>query len=379
MGCSIFREPRLGTTVALIAAVLALCAAAPGSAQTRYYRSNALGMEFDPITSGSEAGRDRGVGFVLEVTPKDAGETRVLRENGAEVKRWEIASGEDGLTRIAAFDDGEPVSVEYYDGRGRLTAEERYFHGEYTERAEYAYRDGAVVSSSVTDADGVPLYRDLYSRTSDGRLRQIIREYPDGTRRRSSYGFSGEVLLEEYYDHAGTELVIRYDREGNILSREEWEGEKLLSRENFTYTAGKVASSRVDRSDGGATIDRTYSDDGLLILERTREGEKVVRTTEYAYVNGRLSTKKTTAPGLAEELRYVYADDGSVAEERYLKNGSLEKLTVHTSSDEYYEELYKTGELFMRVTYLGGQKTTEEFIRDGKVIRTRSAVSREGN
>lgn len=378
MRCSISREPLRGATVALLAAVIALFAAASGSAQTRYYRSNALGMEFDPIGPGAETGQDRNAGYVLEVMREGPDETRVLREDGVEVKRWEIGTGKDGITRTAAFDNSEPVSVEYHDERGRLTAEERYFHGELTEKAEYTYRDGAVASSSVTDAEGILRYRDLYSRTSDGRLRQIIREYSDGTRRRSSYGFSGEVLLEEYYDHGGTELVIRYDRDGHILSREEWEGETLLSRENFTYTAGRVASSSVDRSDNGTKTDRTYSDDGLLIRELTREGEKVLRTTEYAYEDGRLSVRKTTAPGLTEELRYGYAEDGTVAEERYLKNGQLEKLTVHLEEERYYEELYKAGELFMRVTYLRGEKTTEEFIRDGKVIRTRTVAPREG-
>jgi hypothetical protein len=55
----------------------------------------------------------------------------------------------------------------------------------------------------------------------------------------------------------------------------------------------------------------------------------------------------------------------------------LEKRTFYTSDNTYYEELFRYGELLIRVYYEDEAKIKEEFVKNGEVIRVNNLINEE--
>ena len=70
--------------------------------------------------------------------------------------------------------------------------------------------------------------------------------------------------------------------------------------------------------------------------------------------------------------KYEYDEEGEIWKERLYRKGSLEKVKTHTDDESWYEEIYRAEEVVLRVYYTGGEKTSEQFLQNGRVVSERS-------
>ena len=174
-----------------------------------------------------------------KVTKNGSTETRTLLLDGKEEKRWDISDLSGGSrTKTAVFENGEQTSALVRDRSGRLVEEELFLNAALDEKISYRVLNETLTNRSVYNAEGNFKYKDVYLRTSDGRIREIRREFSDGSTRTSSYAFSGQKLLSEYFSSGESATAIHYNSDGNILSKEEWNGEVKISYEGILLPVG---------------------------------------------------------------------------------------------------------------------------------------------
>ncbi len=358
-----------GTGIFRILSVLVLVFAFPLFAGSEdLYRSNQIGMRFEEIRPAERSGHP----WVLSRTVSGNRETLTLFHEGKEEKRWERQYASAGRLGEETFSEGDVLqTVQRFDGLGRVAEEETYEQGELQEIRENRYVRGELDSVTVRGPDGALLFTDRYIRTRDRKLREVRREYPDGSSRVSAFSFSDDRLLQEQHLREQEGVLLRYDGSGRLAFREEWDAERLVRLERFTYDGDRLVSSTVTVPGSARREEFAYNEAGRIVSERVLTGSVIARETRYLYEEDLLVERQVESRGVTETWRYEYDGDGEQRRETYLKNGVREKVVVRTGEDERSEELYLAGELFLRAYYRGNEKIREEFIRNGEVIRVR--------
>jgi hypothetical protein len=331
----------------------------------RYFRSNELGMALEEIGWY----RTDEASYVLEVRTEPDREVRVLLHDRVEIRRWERSR-----RQARVYEAGLLSEVELLDSRGRTAELREYREGALMRRTAFTYPRPSEVVATSFDAEGRTEFTERTLLTAQGSLRNVRRESPGGEGSQFSLSMAADRLLEERAAADEHSLVKRYDSRGRLSEQERWAGDKLVERETLQYRGeGRTLERSVTReAAAGRTVTRSYDDKGReesvlveqsgkiveeLVHERDGEG-RVVRTTKRA------------AEGL-EQWSYAYGTDGELVREEFRRRGSLERVTLFESEGRRIEELFRRGELFLRVTYQDGEKVREEFFLEGRLMRTR--------
>ena len=129
---------------------------------------------------------------------------------------------------------------------------------------------------------------------------------------------------------------------------------------------------------GGFETEKKYNTEERLSKEIITKSNKTISETTYFYDDeGRkIKMNKVSDKGL-EEWAFYYDSEGDLDREEYYQRGILEKRTVYTNDNSYYEELFRYGELLIRVFYEDDVKIKEEFLENGKVIKVKTAENEE--
>ena len=319
------------------------------------YVSNALGMEVRAI-SASEADDHE---YVLRIIEGAGKTTKLLLENGRERKRWEMLYQNGDISQETVHEDGRLVEKRLYT-EGRI-ASELYYRAEIIdERREYSYLDGILREVSAFDADGKEIYRDIYERSKGGRLRSI-RRVSQGEDNLSSFTYSDGRLVGEWHAKDDEGILFRYhDNEG--LSKETWEGLKLVLSEEVRQHQGKVEIVMQDASLGIKTTQYLDTQERVQIV-RTESETDLVEHISYGYEQENITEKTRITRDAKEEWEYEYDEEGNLVKETLMRNSRLIKTVTHVDEDTYYEEIYRDGALALRVHFENGIKVSEEFIR----------------
>ena len=159
--------------------------------------------------------------------------------------------------------------------------------------------------------------------------------------------------------------------------RERWSQGELIERERFEYRENGelLLRSQLEELQSQCTIRRSYDEQGRLVGSVVeQEGKDIEQTFHLRDEKGRiLETTKRSARGL-EHWLFDYGTEDSLEREEYRIRGALERVTIYTSGGaegSRIEELYRDGQIFMRIYFDSGQKVKEEFLREGEVIRER--------
>ncbi len=351
--------------------LFSLVGISPAVTQKTVYRSNGFGMAMGEIASYR---RDE-YEFVLEVDKKPGSEVRRLYKNGAEVRRWETVSIEDGKKRENEYEEGKLAATRMLGASGELLREETFLDGELRQKAVYEYVKGNPVGVKVTAADGTLVYSDELRLSTRGALREVRRTFADGGSAFSVFlGVSG-VGGEEWDSLAGITLVIRYDGRARAVEKEQWKGETLISAEKLVFRGDSdlLSESTEDRPESDTRVERIYDEQGRLSTERILVEGKLTEQTSFVWDGeGRNTEKRRRGPDGIEEWRYSYDASGTLELAEYFLRGSLAKKTYYTAKGERNEEYYREGEMFLRVYYSGDVKTREEVFEDGVLVRERS-------
>jgi hypothetical protein len=354
----------------LLPALFLLAAAC--AAEPRLYRSNDAGILLQPIAPYLRDQYD----WVAEERDEAGIVTRVLFRKGTETRRWEEAPTRDGTQRVEReWRGGELTARRVYDTRGALLQEEAYDGGKLQEKTLLTYANGRLVRKRGLDAGGSLAYSEDYEYAQNGSLREVRRVGPPDDSRSAGYVKGTEGLAEERVSTADSLYVTRYDARSRVVSRERRAGGLVLSLEDFTFRedSDTLLSSREQRPGDGVTVDRGYDLKGLLATETVTETKGGTRTVQYVRDDsGYLVLKSSRGPNGFEVWKYARDAAGAVTREEYSLRGSLIRVTEYGEGKLRAEEMYKGGELFLKVFYDGDTRLREEVYLDGKLLRERT-------
>jgi hypothetical protein len=214
--------------------------------------------------------------------------------------------------------------------------------------------------------------RDHFNYDSEGLLREVIRDYPSGDQRRSTYTFQDGALLQEWHGEDDEGMLIRYAGNGRIVAKESWDGEVLTSRESFAYSdSGVIARSTVTDFAEDLRVVTVYDTRGRAETEETTRGDEVIARVSFEYQGERLASRREESDAGVLEWQYTY-EGSEIAEETLYEDGTISKRIKYPAEDEVVEERYRNGELFLRIYFDGGRRVREEVVRGGSVIQERT-------
>ena len=320
----------------------------------RVYVSNALGM---PIREIRELRVDE-FQFVLKVEETEELIIRTLLKDQEEFKRWELQYNLGMLVSESLFVDGIISEARLYQ-QGRVLEERYYEDGNTAEWRVYEYSDGMLRQVSGYDSDGKLSYRDIYERSTEGRLRRVTREGIDESRE-SAFTYAGGRLIEEWHGEGGEGLLFRY-HEGERLAEETWEGLKLLLAEEILRYEGKKEVVKDDKVQGLKTT-QYFSDGDKVAVERTESSDDLIEHIRYKYTEKKITQKTRITRSAKEDWQFVYDDSGELQREILVRNDQVVRIIDYLREGEYTEDIYREGKPALRIYFKDGQKIDEEFV-----------------
>jgi antitoxin component YwqK of YwqJK toxin-antitoxin module len=361
------------TPLSIILPVFVLLFCAPrGFTEDLLYRSNDFGMALARIPPyQKDANR-----WVLQVHRSGPVEVRRLFDDGKEARRWDFTWNREGTERVEKETAGGMLAARrMYDSAGSLLQEEDYVAGTLSKKTLFTYVNGRLSRTrTLNGGDGAQVSSEVYLYAANGGLREVRRTASPGESTVTSAVTSGAGLSEERSAMAGSLFIERYDTEGRMINREQRTDGVPVSIEDFSFDAdSRTPASSEERlpADHGLAS-RRYDKDGKLTLETRSVNGAVRETTAYERdAKGKVTLKARKAPEGSESWRYTYSDSGDVAREEHSLRGIRVKVIVYGEDKHRTEELYKDGELFLKVSYDGDTRLREEVYANGTLQRER--------
>ena len=322
-----------------------------------YYRSNILGMKLNRVDGLLTEG------YVILVEDLDDKEIRILYENGnvlskTEVERIGVKTTEtvfeSGSKKVTVREKGLPVSeeTEIYaeDGMGRTVELFRY---------EY---DGSLLSGVIFSVDSEEVYRDRYWYSSEGRLLDVERSFPEREGIISSYVFLKGRLNDYWYkDDEQTGLMV-FNSEG--ISRSTITGAGGYTETRFYGKLEGGGSYREIRSSENGDILRIeYDENGKLTssLQYDEDG-RIVEEVKNIYNEELLSSTRIRNSKGNERILFEYDREDRLIREVYYRNGNVIEETEYSDSENFSRLLYRDGKAEIRIVYRDGEKYRTEQI-----------------
>ena len=361
----------------LILLIFGIAFAPANPAAQDYFESNAIGMQLQPIS----AERIDEFSEVLEVRTEGATEIRRLISAGKETSSWQRDFDVHGVLRAEReYQESVLVARHLYDEKGRLQETQRFEDGRMHQVISLRYANDRLSGRETVDGNGNLLYRDRFAVTPAGRLRELVRTWPNGETHRINLVFGEGVLVEERSIEGDILTIARYSGSGDIFAWQQWVGDNLAVQQSYRWDpeTGLLSASIEERFNDNRTIERSYDFARRVVEEIVLlDGAPVEETSNRWDGDGRkIGVRKKSELGI-EEWQYAYDDEGSLSREAYSLRGELVRVLEYRMPNDRIEELYRNGGLFLRVYYAGEQKTQEEFIRNGSVVRTRKYGDQE--
>lgn len=341
------------------------------SQEVLYYRSNGQGMLLARVPAALKDQSE----WVLKVTRENGDEDRRLFDNGKEVHRWQISWNSSRTERVEREYAGAKLSARRtYDQGGSLLREEEYQDGKLSKTTRYAYDGGRLARKREVGADGKDLASETYVYADNGRLREVRRRTPEGAVDVSAWVAGRSGLVEQRTLVDGTLFLERYDADGRLVDRERLVNGTVVSVEVFSYDpgSGKLASSTERQPADAMVTERGYDAEGRLAGETVRVQDAVKEASTWERdARGKVITRtRRSADGL-EVWKYTYTDAGDPLREEYSQRGVLVKVIAHGEGKRRTEELYRRGELFLKVFYEADTRLREEVYSGGVQVRAR--------
>ncbi|MBN2531544.1 MAG: hypothetical protein JXB88_01565 [Spirochaetales bacterium] len=343
----------------------------------RYYQSNDIGMKVKEI---SEEDIDR-YEYVLKVEETFEMEKKSLFSEMELIKRWDISLyNNQNIREERAYDKETLESVHYFDRRGRIIEERLYSGDILTQKTVYFYgANQELLQTKTFNSEGLLLYSENYEFNRNGMIRKLNRIWSDGPVQTSSFIYSRGQLIEEIYSSDKEMTISRFDESGKRDFMEVWKEGVLLGTKSFFYNKkdGSLISTHEKDITGGFETDNQYKEERLE-KEIVTKGDVTLYVITYFYdKEGRRSKMEKVSDRGLEEWSFYYKSNGDLDKEEYFNRGILEKRTVYTSDSSYYEELFRSGELLIRVFYEDEAKIKEEYLDKGVVIKVKNLEARE--
>ena len=343
-----------------------------GFAQELLYKSNDFGMLLSRITPSME----RDSRWVLKIRRTGLDDDRRLFEHGKEVRRWQVTWNGAKTEKVERESSGGKLAARrLYDASGSLLQEEEYAKGILSKKTLYTYANGRVTRKRELGADGKAVSSEVYLYGAHGGLREArLNVAPDLSIVTSVV--NGPAGLSEQRSRVGGALFVeRFDLDGRLVNRERQVDGQTVSVEDFAHDqkSGALASSQESRPAEKMLIERRYDEAGTISLETVTVKGTVTETDAYEHDGkGREISKLRRSSAGLETWKKSYSESGDLSREEYYKRGILVKAVIHGEGKLRTEELYRDGELFLKVFLDGDTRLREEVWFNGRMERERS-------
>lgn len=316
--------------------------------ETRYFRSNSLGMALEEISSFQTDDYT----YVLKRRSKKNFVEDVLLKEGKEYNRAEY-EWKSGI-KYSRFYEKDTLKRESIEKDGRIQEERIFDNNNEALRRLYEWDSGALVSIKTLPQDSeneTDQRVDEYVRGKNGNLIQVIQSGNQRTTKvtgifsspltqgsRIQWHFAEKGLSYFFYTLGEREITERY-REGELVYRKGLLRKKQESRMEEEYP-------KLEKE-----IYTEINEDGNIVFRRIRTPEGTV-SEEFKYENGRLV--ESLREGLGAPRRVVYTPgEGPRDDEKVYEDDVLRK-EVHYHGDEGRTEiLYRRGEPVVKIEYEG--------------------------
>ena len=345
-------------------------------AEEVFYRSNSLGIQYEQIPSEK---RDT-YPYVLVVDEQGAREIRTLYAESEVEQRWEDTFFGDGsLKEERHYQAGFLNRVVQYHPDGTVNQETDFRGGKQSNRTKYYFDTEGIEKKAVYDEQDVLLYEEHYSLSVRNTLREVRRDWANGDTQISFYRFDGGKLQEEIHVSGEFTYVMRFDLSGRLAYKGSWKNGVIQRRWEYRYDPQTENVSFIEEEnyvENTRTLQH-FRRDGKMVKEEVLVQDKSAEIYEYQWnVNGlQIQVRRRSSEGI-EEWSYTYDEEDNLSKEVYTRRGRIELITYHISGDTRIEEIYREGQLLMKVFYEKDERTREEFYKNGKLIRARDYTSK---
>ena len=335
----------------------------PVSAETAsYYRSNSLGMQLEKINRLRILDQE----YYLEKQIMEEREIRRLFSGDKLVKEWELVFNHRERLEKEIVREGNKTTERVFDS-GTVIREDFYENSSFIGFKKYIYKDGHVLSriEEYSPAGKLLNYTE-YERDYRGNIQLIVRHnFPETGDRYSEisrYRFTGPQILEEWHgtdDNTG--VFIFYNTRGLLQRVVEYKAGIEVSEKNYYYTDTVLNRTEEYLFQADEKIVQYYSEKGMVTEEVYYAGSDVSKRI-YNYYRDDLLTRRIIRRERDTE-RYLYFYDPELetpVREEYYLNGRLMKETVFLDENNYYEDLFRRGERYMRIYYRDDEKYRTE-------------------
>jgi antitoxin component YwqK of YwqJK toxin-antitoxin module len=353
--------------------IILLLAALHAFGEDLLYRSNDFGMLLARIAPYQKDDSR----WILRVRRNGLDEERRLYDNGKEVRRWETTWNKEHTVRVEKEIAGGVLAARsVYDASGSLLQEEEYTAGALSKKTLFTYANGRLSLTRVlAGVDGRQVSAEVYLYAANGGLREVRRTAPPGETTVSSSIRGNSGLSEQRSSMEGSLFIERYDTDGKLINRERRADGVPVSIEDFAYDPGtRTLVSSVERLPAeNGRIERRYDEAGRLSQETSSVKGATREIVAYGHdEKGNVISKTRRGPEGLEAWKYSYSASGDLSREEYFLRGVRVKITIHGEGKLRTEELYREGELFLKVFYDGDTRLREDVYSDGSLQRERN-------
>jgi antitoxin component YwqK of YwqJK toxin-antitoxin module len=286
-------------------------------------------------------------------------------------EKVELIEGSKGNKELV-YRDERLAEERVYDERGALIEEKTYDSNSLPlETRSYVRIEGRLARIEARDADGEVTGTRFYHYDRTGML---LGESSTGSLGDDSVGMiaSESVPQGSWITKGNLTTVLGYDDEGRVDFLRTIKEGKTISLERRTYGTGSLlASVSLKNSVTGSSTETIYDASGRPSLRTDIPAKGPREKTEFRYDDaGRLVEETSYRGGHKTAIKKSYDDSGNLVREETRRDGEL-LLSIDYIEGGRIEELYENGTPFVRATYSGGRKVKDEFIDDGKVVRSK--------
>jgi YD repeat-containing protein len=183
---------------------------------------------------------------------------------------------------------------------------------------------------------------------------------------------SGGTPQGSWTETGSTTTVLGYDESGRVVAVRTMKEGKAVSVERRSYGEDGILSSvTIEDKALGTSSELLYDAKGNASQRKDVPAKGPELKTLYSYdEKGRLVEERRRVGSHITVIRSEYADDGPLARVETRRDGELLLVVAYVEGGRI-EELYESGSLFVKASYVGGRKVKDEFYTDGVLIRSR--------
>ncbi|MCG8572303.1 MAG: hypothetical protein MJB14_19390 [Spirochaetes bacterium] len=322
----------------------------------RLYQSNYNGLELLEINYSQIADYQ----YYLRVNYEDDRIiAKYLYDDKDEIKRWEFYYAGDRVFKEIYYKDKVINELYLYDTENHKTQQEEYKNGKILITKKYQYNNEGLVNFEENynhiSAETTKIH---YKYDSKFRIKQIIKEFPDGKIVYWDAFFTNKgIITKEYYTLNNETYIFFYNSRGQELKGEvitiedDEEIKKIFWEIQYSDEGVRIEKEEVNYLLNLKTITQ-YNSDGREKAVKTYQQDELKSIYLYEYDNqGRVLEMISLIDLLEKKVIYTYDSEDQVIEEKHFENNELKKNIFYRNKIKTKEIIFSKDNLKIIMEY----------------------------